>query len=311
MDDVIEELWYCPKCIQAILAYNNIDDDDVFLATIQEGIVNDSYRLLSSDNMFMPFEINDKIPFNEIDPDFQYFNDSYYINITNCDYYLEKTFNDQFEKYSDLQDKFSLFHMNIKSLPKYHSELETYLDSLCIKFSIIGHTETWLDENKEALYDIPEYTCINRFRSNRKGGGVTLAVKNGIPYKMRADLEYFDTEMEWLFIEIDKHVFDTTSDLVIGIIYRMPNSSIDIFNDRLNDILNIIYRERKICYFLGDLNIDLLKYEEHRPTSEFLDLIYSYNVFPLISKPTRITSNTATLIDHILTNNFQYHSKQF
>ena len=128
---------------------------------------------------------------------------------------------------------------------------------------------------------------------------------------MRADLEYFDTEMEGLFIEIDKHVFDTTSDLVIGIIYRMPNSSIYIFNDRLNDILYIIHRERKICYFLGDLNIDLLKYEEHRPTSEFLDLIYSYNGFHLISKPTRITSNTATLIDHILTNNFQYHSKHF
>ena len=91
----------------------------------------------------------------------------------------------------------------------------------------------------------------------------------------------------------------------------MPNSSIDIFNDRLNDILNIIHRERKICYFLGDLNIDLLKYEEHRPASQFLDLIYSYDVFPLISKTTRITSNEATLINHILTNNFQYHSKHF
>ena len=117
--------------------------------------------------------------------------------------------------------------------------------------------------------------------------------------------------MEGLFIEIDKHVFDTTSALVMGIIYRMPNSWIDIFNDRLNDILNIIHRKRKVCYFLGNLNIDLLKYEEHRPTSEFLDLIYSYNVLLLISKPTRITSNTATLIDHILTNNFQYHSKHF
>ena len=188
LDDVIEELWYCPKCIQAILAYNSIDDDDdVCLATIREGIVNDSHRLLSSDNIFMPFEINDKSPFNEIAPDFQYFNDSNYMNNTKCDYHLEETFNDKFENDSDLRDKFSLFHMNIKTLPKHQSELETYLDSLCIKFSIIGLTETWLDENKEALYDIPEYTCINRFRSNRKGGGVTLAVKNGIPYQMRAD----------------------------------------------------------------------------------------------------------------------------
>ena len=77
-------------------------------------------------------------------------------------------------------------------------------------------------------------------------------------------------------------------------------------------MINLIsYTESKICYFLGDLSIDLLKHEEHRLIKEFLDLIYSYNVFPLISKPTRITSNTATLIDHILTNNFQYHSKHF
>ena len=162
MDDVIEELWYCPKCIQTILAKNSIDDDDVFLANIREGIINDYYKLLSSDDIFMPFKINDKSPFNDINPDFQYFNDSDCINNTKCDYYLEETFNDKFEKYSDLQDKFSLFHMNIKIL---HSELGTYSDSLCIKFSIIRLTETGMGENKEALYDIPKYTCINRFRN--------------------------------------------------------------------------------------------------------------------------------------------------
>ena len=65
----------------------------------------------------------------------------------------------------------------------------------------------------------------------------------------------------------------------------MPNSSIDIFNDQINNTLNIIHWENKICYFLKHLNIDLLKYEEHRLTSEFLDLINKYNVYPLTSKP--------------------------
>ena len=57
----------------------------------------------------MPFEINDKSPFNEIGPDFQYFHDSNYVHNTKCDYYLEETFNDKFENDSHLQDKFSLF----------------------------------------------------------------------------------------------------------------------------------------------------------------------------------------------------------
>ena len=89
----------------------------------------------------------------------------------------------------------------------------------------------------------------------------------------------------------------------------MPDSSGENFNDRMNDWLNIIQRERKLCYFLGDLNLDLLKHEEHRPTSAFLDILYSYNVYPLISKPTRVTTNSATLIDHILTNDFDVQCK--
>ena len=115
--------------------------------------------------------------------------------------------------------------------------------------------------------------------------------------------------MESVFIEVEKSIFGTSSNLVIGVIYRMPDSSVEIFNDRMNDWLNIIQREKKICYFLGDLNLDLLRNEEHRPTSTFLDILYSYNVYPLISKPTRVTANSATLIDHILTNNFDVQCK--
>ena len=110
--------------------------------------------------------------------------------------------------------------------------------------------------------------------------------------------------MESLFIEIDKDVFGTSSNIVIGVIYRMPDSSVDTFSDRMNDVLNTIQNERKLYHILGDLNIDFLKHDEHRPTSTFLDVLYTYNVFPVISKPTRVTKNTAILIDHILTNNF-------
>ena len=138
---------------------------------------------------------------------------------------------------------------------------------------------------------------------------VSIAVRNGIAFKVRSDLEFFDSEMESVFIEVEKSIFGTSSNLVIGVIYRMPDSSVEIFNDRMNDWLNIIQGEKKICYFLGDLNLDLLRNEEHRPTSAFLDILYSYNVYPLISKLTRVTANSATLIDHILTNNFDVQCK--
>ena len=56
------------------------------------------------------------------------------------------------------------------------------------------------------------------------------------------------------------------------------------------------------------MNIDLFKHDVHRPTSEFLDTMYSHNVYPLITKPTRVTSSSATLIDHILSNNIDVSS---
>ena len=258
-----------------------------------------------NNKIFVPFEINDSdLPLNETDPDVQFYSENHYIQSFSCDYYFEDDFNSKIGNKCASTDKLSFFHMNIKSLPKHHNELELYLDSLHVKLSFIALSETWLDEFKHELYYINGYCCVHRYRTARKRGGVTLAIKNEIPYISRSDIEYFDSEMESLFIEIDKDVFGTSSNIVIGVIYRMPDSSVDIFSDRMNDVLNTIQNERKLCYILGDLNIDFLKHDEHRSTSTFLDVLYTYNVFPVISKPTRVTKNTATLIDHILTNNF-------
>ena len=50
------------------------------------------------------------------------------------------------------------------------------------------------------------------------------------------------------------------------------------------------------------MNIDLLKHHAHQQTGRYLDMLFSHDLLPVITKPTRITSHTATLIDHIYTN---------
>ena len=50
------------------------------------------------------------------------------------------------------------------------------------------------------------------------------------------------------------------------------------------------------------MNINFLKFNEHTQTEEFLDMLYANNILPIITKPTRLTDHTATLIDHIYTN---------
>lgn len=62
-------------------------------------------------------------------------------------------------------------------------------------------------------------------------------------------------------------------------------------------------QNRYQLYILGDMNIDFLKYNYHTQTEEYLDMLHSNNISPIITKPTRITNYTATLIDHIYTNN--------
>jgi endonuclease/exonuclease/phosphatase family metal-dependent hydrolase len=72
--------------------------------------------------------------------------------------------------------------------------------------------------------------------------------------------------------------------------------------------MTTISKENKLCYLMGDFNLDLMKYHCHHFTSEFLDIMYSNMFFPLITRPTRITSNTATLIDNIFSNHLENFS---
>ena len=53
---------------------------------------------------------------------------------------------------------------------------------------------------------------------------------------------------------------------------------------------------------MGDFNINLLNYDSDKEVSEFLDLFCSNPFLPAITKPTRITRKTKTLIDNIFYN---------
>ena len=63
----------------------------------------------------------------------------------------------------------------------------------------------------------------------------------------------------------------------------------------------------RISYLIycGDFNINILNSHSHQPKNELINLMTSNSLYPLISKPTRITSSTATLIDDIFTNNLE------
>lgn len=105
--------------------------------------------------------------------------------------------------------------------------------------------------------------------------------------------------MEHLFVELS--VGPGGRYIIVCVIYRTPDSSIQDCNDTLANLVDLINNEHKSSYILGDFNINLLKKKCDTATVDFLNIIYSSN-FPLIYKPTRVIENSATLIDYILTN---------
>ena len=58
---------------------------------------------------------------------------------------------------------------------------------------------------------------------------------------------------------------------------------------------------------MGDFNLDLLHYDDRAPTQEFMDSLFSHMFFPLITRPTHITSHSAKLIDNIFTNSLSFN----
>lgn len=57
---------------------------------------------------------------------------------------------------------------------------------------------------------------------------------------------------------------------------------------------------------MWDFNINLLNYDSHPDTDNFINTLGSYSFHPHILKPTRITDHSATLIDNIFFNSLEH-----
>ena len=57
---------------------------------------------------------------------------------------------------------------------------------------------------------------------------------------------------------------------------------------------------------MADFNIDLLKIDTNGQTTDFIHGMFASTFYPTISRPTRVTQQTATLIDNIITNMHEY-----
>ena len=207
----------------------------------------------------------------------------------------------------------SVLQLNIRSLLAHQQELKYLLTQLLehnCKIDVVLLCETFLAKNTLNKVNIPGYAHVCKYRSDHKGGRVSILLKNGIPYKRREDLDTFiEGKTESVFIET---ISKGRKPIIIGSIYRPPNTDLDQFSDNLSNIINKARTtKRKIpCeIILGmDHNVDLLKGNQHLPTHNFIENLTSLSLYPTITRLSRITHHSATLIDNIYVSDQLHHS---
>ena len=69
-----------------------------------------------------------------------------------------------------------------------------------------------------------------------------------------------------------------------------------------------ISKENKLVFVMGDFNVNLLNYESHNKTNDFINTMVSHYLLPHILHPTRVTDHSATVIDNIFSNNTSHKS---
>ena len=210
-------------------------------------------------------------------------------------------------------NELNMLSLNIRSLNK---NIGLISDNICEyqKYDVLSFNET--NCNIEKLANGIDDLLLEGFhppiiqspaRTTNKGGGLALYVNERVC--LQDDIEKIDLgeghpnpDGELLFVKI-KECKKVKRPLIIGSVYRSPSRQPGKFNELLETVLQKIDRNsNKHIILLGDFNIDLIKHDRDINSQNVIDMTTNYGFVQIISRPTRITDHSATLIDHIYTN---------
>ena len=218
-----------------------------------------------------------------------------------CNYYEISEMKDNIPT---CQYDFRVMHYNIRSMPKNFESFKmklAELDDEGFNFDFILLCETFLSDKNYKLFNIDGYSKIEKHRKTMQHGGVALFISNSYQFKVREDLSIFNEgQFESIFIEVS---MNNEKSIIVGEIYRVPNSDQKEFLESYDKIVSIVTQEKKDLIIGTDQNLDLLKSDVDKITKDFLNYNYSKGILPVINKPTRITHTSATLIDNLYINN--------
>ena len=138
---------------------------------------------------------------------------------------------------------------------------------------------------------------MHRNRKHKNGGGVALFVKDSYSFKKRDDLSTNSEAIESLSIEITNN----ESKVLFSMLSIRPMLSVLSIDVCENYFKNILFKDnviRKNTLLAGDFNINLLHFEQNKKVQNFINLMFQFGLVATTNKPTRITKDTISALDH-------------
>ena len=156
--------------------------------------------------------------------------------------------------------------------------------------------ETWLKPSNESRVKIPWYNLVCSHRKCKRGVGVSILIAKKLQYRERPDLTQNIPDFESITVEIKTH----NDSILVCALYRPPNTKEKAFNKNYKRLLKKFSSNQLDRLIIGsDHNMNFLKHEKHIHTRDFIETNLDHQLLPTVTKPTRITMTSSTLIDNI------------
>ena len=172
------------------------------------------------------------------------------------------------------------------------NELRIFAFEFKPKILLLSETRT-VENMTDAELDIEGYNIFRCDSHNRHTGGVAVYIRKSIS---AFAVNSSKCNFVWsLSIKISKGFLND----VFSVIYRGHDSHIRFLESRLEEICDDAVERSSGIHILGDFNVNFT----NKPQSKsIVSVARLFGLHQKIASPTRVTSNTSTLIDWYLTN---------
>ena len=203
-----------------------------------------------------------------------------------------------------LKDNFTFSSLNCQALRAKHNEIYSLIDSFQqnnINITFFAFQELWVKENENMdMFNLTGFKWHTNLRKSRVGGGVGTLIKNEFNVvELFKDLTFQPGIIESICLKC-QHKNIKFINLNI---YRPPNQSSDQleqFFDTLSTLLDRVNDFDIPFYLTGDINLDAFKASDINSNQmKFLEILTFNGILNTITKATRITKDSKSLIDFI------------